>query len=537
MLKYKTIFDNFDLKKFEDSVFSGKEHGWNAAYECCDRWVNSNKIALNWISSKSEFEKLSYRDLEVKSKQFANMLIQKGIKKGDVVAGLLPRIPELLVIIVGTWRIGAVYQPLFTAFGPKAIETRVSKITGSNAKIILTDSINKSKLDDLPNCPLIIEIDRSKDSEENFNKKLIKQKTDLKTVSLTRVDPFTTLFTSGTTGNPKGVVYPNEMLTAIAAYMIFGIGLRKTDSYWCMADPGWAYGLLYAVIGPLLLGATTTMYEGGFTAESTLSVVEKLSINNLAAAPTVYRLLMSADKELKLKLKGKLRVASSAGEPLNPELSRWAEKELETPLCDHYGQSEFGMTLANHHGLIHKQKKGSAGLPMPGMTVDILDKENNPLPPGNPGNLAINISESPLFMFKSYGYGATSPIQNNWYLSGDTMIKDKEGYYFFVGRSDDIITSSGYRIGPFDVESALIEHKAVTEAAVIGKPDPERTEIVKAFVVLQKGYSASDSLIVELQNYVRKRLSAHAFPREVSFIDELPKTPSGKVQRFLLREK
>nr|MBC8410827.1 AMP-binding protein [Paracoccaceae bacterium] len=276
MLEYQKIFDTFDLKEFEDSVFSGKEHGWNAAYECCDRWVNSNKIALNWISSKSEFEKLSYRSLEVKSKQFANMLIQKGIKNGDVVAGLLPRIPELLVVIVGTWRIGAVYQPLFTAFGPKAIETRVSKKTGSNAKIILTDSINKSKLDDLPNCPLIIEIDRSKDSEENFNKKLIKQKTDLKTVSLTRIDPFTTLFTSGTTGNPKGVVYPNEMLTAIAAYMIYGIGLRKTDSYWCMADPGWAYGLLYAVIGPLLLGATTTMYEGGFTTESTLSVIEKL---------------------------------------------------------------------------------------------------------------------------------------------------------------------------------------------------------------------------------------------------------------------
>ena len=174
---------------------------------------------------------------------------------------------------------------------------------------------------------------------------------------------------------------------------------------------------------------------------------------------------------------------------------------------------------------------------MPGMAVDILDKDNNPLPPGEPGNLAINISKSPLFMFKSYGYGAASPIQNNWYLSGDTMIKDKEGYYFFVGRSDDIITSSGYRIGPFDVESALIEHQAVTEAAVIGKPDPERTEIVKAFIVLQKGYSASDSLIVELQNYVRKRLSAHAFPREISFIDELPKTPSGKVQRFLLRKK
>ena len=537
MLKYEKIFDNFDLKKFETSVLSGKGHDWNAAYECCDRWVNSNKTALNWISSKGKLDQLSYRDLEVKSKNFANILIKKGIKSGDVVAGLLPRIPELLVVIVGTWRIGAVYQPLFTAFGPKAIEIRISKQTGSNAKIILTDPVNKSKLDNLPNCPIIIEIDRSINSDDNFTKKLKSQKTDLKTVFLKRIDPFTTLFTSGTTGNPKGVIYPNEMLTAIAAYMIYGIDLRENDSYWCMADPGWAYGLLYAAIGPLLMGITTTMYEGVFTVESTISVIERLNINNLAAAPTVYRLLMKSDKELKLKLKGKLRVASSAGEPLNPELSRWAKKELETPLYDHYGQSEFGMTLVNHHGLHHKQKEGSAGLPMPGMMVDILDKENKPLPPGEPGNLAINVSNSPLFTFKGYGYGAASPIQKNWYLSGDTMIKDKDGYYFFVGRSDDIITSSGYRIGPFDVESALIEHQAVTEVAVIGKPDPERTEIVKAFIVLQKGYPASDALIVELQNYVRKRLSAHAFPREISFIDELPKTPSGKVQRFILREK
>ena len=168
MLEYQKIFDTFDLKEFENSVFSGKEHDWNAAYECCDRWVDSNKIALNWISSKGKFEKLSYSDLEIKSKQFANMLIQKGIENGDVVAGLLPRIPELLVAIVGTWRIGAVYQPLFTAFGPKAIETRISKKTGSNAKIILTDSMNKSKLDNLPNCPIIIEIDRSNNSEKKF---------------------------------------------------------------------------------------------------------------------------------------------------------------------------------------------------------------------------------------------------------------------------------------------------------------------------------------------------------------------------------
>lgn len=534
MPNYQEAYDLFDFKNFETSVLSKNTNGWNAAHECCDRWVDSNKIALNWVGSEEIIENLSFKDLQIKSKLFANILKQEGIKSGDVIAGLLPRIPELLIVIVGTWRIGAVYQPLFTAFGPKAIETRISRKTGSGAKIILTDPRNKYKLTGFSECPNIIEIDRHVNSSENFNQKLNKQKAEFETTFLKRNDPFTALFTSGTTGNPKGVIYPNEMLSAIAAYMLYGIDLRKNDNFWCMADPGWAYGLLYAIIGPLLLGHSTTMYEGTFSVDSTISVIEKFKINNLAGAPTVYRLLMKSNKETIIKLRNKLRIASSAGEPLNPELQRWANNELRLPLYDHYGQSEFGMSLINHHGLKHKHKEGSAGLPMPGMVTAILDKDNKPLPPDEPGNLAINIKKSPMFTFRGYGYGAKAPIKNNWYLSGDTMRKDKDGYYFFIGRSDDIITSSGYRIGPFDVESALIEHPAVTEAAVVGKPDPERTEIVKAFVVLQKEYKGSEILITELQDYVRKRLSAHSFPKEISFIRELPKTPSGKVQRFML---
>jgi acetyl-CoA synthetase len=232
---------------------------------------------------------------------------------------------------------------------------------------------------------------------------------------------------------------------------------------------------------------------------------------------------------------GQLRVASSAGEPLNPEVARWARRVLKCPLQDQYGQTETGMLVNNHHGLRHQIKEGSAGLSMPGFSLEILDDDLKPVPADTAGILAVNRPRSPLCTFAGYWRAPSPSIRGDWYLTGDTMTRDVDGHFFFVGRSDDIITSAGYRIGPFDVESALMEHAAVAEVAVVGKPDPERTEIVKAFVVLRPGHAASDMLKAELQQHVRTRLSAHAFPREVAFVSELPKTPSGKVQRFVLR--
>jgi acetyl-CoA synthetase len=258
-------------------------------------------------------------------------------------------------------------------------------------------------------------------------------------------------------------------------------------------------------------------------------------ITNLAASPTAYRMLMSAGEEAMTPIAQNLRVASSAGEPLNPEVIRWAERVLHCPLCDHYGQTEVAMVINNHHALIHPIKSGAAGLPMPGFKLAILDENLVEQPPNEPGVLAVSISQSPLYTFTGYWRAETPSVRGNWYITGDTMMKDEDGYFFFVGRNDDIITSSGYRIGPFDVESVVMEHSAVAEVAVIGKPDPVRTEIVKAVIVLKSGVEGTEALKVEIQQMVRQRLSTHSYPREIDFVASLPKTPSGKIQRFILR--
>jgi acetyl-CoA synthetase len=293
--------------------------------------------------------------------------------------------------------------------------------------------------------------------------------------------------------------------------------------------------MLYAVTGPLLLGHATTFCEGGFSVDSTLHILQDQRITNLAAAPTAYRLLMAAGDAAMAPVARQLRVASSAGEPLNPEVIRWAARVLHCPLADHYGQTEVAMMINNHHALRHAVKPGAAGLPMPGFQMAILDDDLNVQPPGVPGVLAVHIPGSPLYTFGGYWRADTPNVRGDWYITGDTMVQDSDGHFAFVGRNDDIITSAGYRIGPFDVESAVMGHPAVAEVAVIGKPDPERTEIVKAVIVLKTGIAGSDALAAEIQQLVRQRLSTHAYPREIDFVAALPKTPSGKVQRFLLR--
>jgi len=530
MRDYVEASKNFSMTALEKTVLQGSfSKGLNACVECCDRWAHDDAIALEWYGTSGEHETVTFLQLREASARFANYLTSQGIGAGDVVAGLLPRIPDLLTVILGTWRIGAIYQPLFTAFGPAAVESRVTAKGGSQAKLIVTDATNRPKLDAVSDCPPVLVVG------QDFTEMLAQQSAAFEPVMLKGVDPFIMLFTSGTTGKPKGVRYPLSLLLPVAAYMRDAVDLQKQDAYWNVADPGWAYGMLYAVVGPLLLGHATTLNEGGFTVESTLRIMLDRKITNLAAAPTVYRMLMSAGEEAMAPIAHQLRVASSAGEPLNPEVIRWAERVLHCPLCDHYGQTEIAMIINNHHALRHGIKLGAAGLPMPGFKLAILDDNLAVQPAHTPGVLAVSISQSPLYTFTGYFEAETPSVRGDWYVTGDTMMQDEDGYFFFVGRNDDIITSSGYRIGPFDVESVVMEHPAVAEVAVIGKPDPVRTEIVKAVIVLKLGIEGTEGLKVEIQQLVRQRLSTHAYPREIDFIASLPKTPSGKIQRFILR--
>jgi acetyl-CoA synthetase len=534
--EYDAALADFDFERIASSFAGSLESGINVCIECCDRHAGSGGVALDWEGVDGRRASMSFIELKAQSARFANLLSAQGIGPGDVVAGLLPRTPALLIVALGTWRAGAVYQPLFTAFGGKAIEHRVSV---SGAKLIVTDAANRYKLSEIDNLPTVV-VSGLADSgtsapDIDLSAELDRQSDAFEPVLRSGEDPFIILFTSGTTGLPKGVQVPIRALCAFLVYMRDGMDLRAADNFWNIADPGWAYGLYYAILGPLLLGHATTFYEGSFTAESTYRIIAEHGITNLAGSPTAFRLLIAAGPEAAAAAKGRLRVVSSAGEPLNPEVIRWFAEHLDVVVHDQYGQTETGMVLGNHHGLAHPVSPGSAGFAMPGYRVTVLGDDGGELPAGTPGALAIDIARSPLMWFTGYFSQPTAALSGGYYRTGDTVEIDANGEVSFIGRADDVITSSGYRIGPFDVESSLLEHDAVIEAAVVGKPDPHRTELVKAFVVVASHRVPDESLAEELKAWVKHRLSAHAYPREIEFVTDLPKTPSGKLQRFLLR--
>jgi acetyl-CoA synthetase len=509
----------------------------NACVECCDRHALPGRIALFWEGRDGASATYTFSDLQDKAARFANFLLAQGVKKGDKVAGLLPRNIELLITVFATWRIGAVYQPLFTAFGPKAIEHRLSS---SGAKVVVTDAGNRSKLSEVADCPTIVTVAGPKGQgivrgDYSFWAELANYSAECEPVLLTGEDPFLLMFTSGTTGPSKALSVPLKAIVAFQSYTRDAVDLRPEDAFWNVADPGWAYGIYFGVTGPMAMGHPITFYDGPFTLESTCRVINKYGITNLTGSPTAYRLLIAGGDELARSIKGKLRIVSSAGEPLNPEVIRWFADNLGVVIHDHYGQTELGMVLCNHHGLEHPIHMGAAGFASPGHRIAVLDGEYKELGVGQPGILAIDRTQSPMCWFAGYEGAPTKAFVGNYYLSGDTVEWNPDGSISFVGRSDDVITTSGYRVGPFDVESALIEHPAVIEAAVVGKPDPERTELVKAFVVICEQYRATPELAEELRQHVRKRLAAHSYPREIEFVSELPKTPSGKLQRFILR--
>ena len=537
MRDYSSATSQFDYLHTVNAALHGSLEALNACVECCDRHALPGRIALFWEGRDGSDATWTYRDLQDNAARFANFLLAQGVTKGDKVAGLLPRTAELLIVVLATWRIGAVYQPLFTAFGPKAIEHRLGS---SGARIVVTDSVNRAKLNEVSGCPTVVTVGGEQGrgivrGDFSFWAEVANHSNQCEPVMLTGEDPFLLMFTSGTTGPAKALAVPLKAIVAFQSYTRDAVDLRPEDAFWNLADPGWAYGIYFGVTGPLAMGHPITFYDGPFTLESTCRVINKYGITNLTGSPTAYRLLIAGGEQFARSVKGRLRIVSSAGEPLNPEVIRWFADHLDVVIHDHYGQTELGMVLCNHHGLEHPVHLGAAGFASPGHRIVVLDENHQELGVGQPGILAVDRSQSPMCWFAGYAGGPTKAFVGNYYLSGDTVELNPDGSISFVGRSDDVITTSGYRVGPFDVESALIEHPAVVEAAVVGKPDPERTELVKAFVVLSAQYRAAPELAEKLRQHVRKRLAAHAYPREIEFVSDLPKTPSGKLQRFILR--
>lgn len=503
----------------------------------CDRHSRDGAVALVF-EGPAGTRSLTYEELGQRSRRVAGAMREAGIEAGDRVAVLLPKSPELLVALVAIWRLGAVHVPLFTAFGPDAVAYRVEH---SGARLAIADEGNRGKLDGAGEVPVMCVDGRETDLDFRAAEE---GEAELDGVERRGEDLMILLYTSGTTGQPKGVEVPVRALASIHSYMRYGLDLQPDDVFWNLADPGWAYGLWYGIVGPLLLGHTIHLRGKPFDAEGTYETLVEHGVTNLAGAPTAYRALRAAGVPEGFSDRCRLRVASSAGEPLNAALLDWSERELGVPLHDHYGQSELGMAIAfaHHPSLRRAPVADCMGFSLPGHRAVVLGDDGEELLAGTEGEVAIDVPASPLFWFRGYFEDLERTAERfrhgaRYYLTADAARLDEEGLFHFASRTDDVITSSGYRIGPFEVESALIAHPSVAEVAVIGTPDELRGEAVTAFVVPSSAGEGTSELAEELRLFVKSRLAKHLYPRHVLFVEQLPRTASGKVRRIALRER
>lgn len=518
-----------------------------AAELLCDRHP-ADQVAFTVVEADLSTRDLTYGQLRRDSARFAAALAGLGVAPGDKVAVLMGKSAELVVALLGIWRRGAVHVPLFTAFAPPAIALRLE---ASAAKTVVVDAGQRGKLapgEDIPaDAPwqIVVAGGEPGTGELSFDRLLGSYSGDEpegRAIARGGGGTLVQLFTSGTTGTPKGVPVPIKALASFQIYLEYGLDVRPDDVFWNAADPGWAYGLYYAILGPLAAGTRSLLLRSGFSPALTWQVMRELGVTNFAAAPTVYRTLRSAPE---LSPDGlRLRTASSAGEPLTPEVITWAQQTFGIALRDHYGQTEHGMVIVNGWAdeIRSAVRPGSMGKPLPGWAAEVLhDDRDEPAPAGTAGRVAIGVADSPLMWFSGYSDAPEKTAERftddgQWYLTGDAGTRDEDGCFFFSARDDDVIIMAGYRIGPFDVESVLLQHDLVIDAAAVGVPDALRGEVIEAFVVLRPGTVGDEALVTELQQLVKRRFAAHAHPRVIHFTDRLPKTPSGKIQRFVLRE-
>ncbi|WP_419791788.1 acetate--CoA ligase [Staphylococcus chromogenes] len=539
LTEYEKIYQSFKWEDVENA-FSWSETGKvNMAYECIDRHVDEgkgDKIALNY---KDDVRKESYtfNELKQKSNQAANVLKTKAqVQKGDRVFIFMPRTPELYFAFLGILKIGAIVGPLFEAFMEKAVKDRLEN---SDAKVIITTNslLPRIPKDDLPNLETIIVVDENvSDEYVDFNTEMEHASDQFEIEWLNQDDGLILHYTSGSTGQPKGVLHVQKAMLVHYISGKYVLDLQEDDVYWCTADPGWVTGTSYGIFAPWLNGVTNCIAGGRFSPEAWYSMIEEFKVTIWYTAPTALRMLMSAGDDLVEKYNlSSVRSILSVGEPLNPEVIKWAKKVYDKRVLDTWWMTETGgHMIVNYPSM--DIKLGSMGKPLPGIEAAIIDNEGNPLPPNRMGNLAIK-KGWPSMMYKIWKNPEKyqSYFIGDWYVSGDSAYQDEDGYFWFQGRVDDVIMTAGERVGPFEVESKLVEHEAVAEAGVIGKPDPVRGEIIKAFVALRKGYEPSDALKEDIRKFVKEGLAAHAAPREIEFKDKLPKTRSGKIMRRVLK--
>ncbi|HBP17748.1 MAG TPA: acetate--CoA ligase, partial [Planctomycetes bacterium] len=523
--------------------------GLNIAYEAVVRHAAGplrDRVAFRFLGRKDEVAELSYGQLDEQSARFAGLLAELGVARGERVFLLAGRIPELYVAVLGALRHGAVVSPLFAAFGPEPIQARLE--IGAGKVLVTTSALYKSKVKKiraaLPALEHVLVVGEPEkvaklEGVVDLRARLAEVEPRREVAPTQPEDPALLHFTSGTTGKPKGALHVHQAVQWHRASAAWALDLHPDDVFWCTADPGWVTGMSYGIVAPLVLGLTSIVDEADFNAERWYRILAEQRVTVWYTAPTAVRMLMKVgDEAAREQDLSALRFVASVGEPLNPEAVRWGVEALGLPIHDNWWQTETGgIMIANTAAM--PIKPGSMGRPLPGIEVSIVRKTPEGLShlgAGEEGELALRRGwPSMVRTYLNEEERYQRCFVGEWYLSGDLARRDADGYVWFVGRADDVINTSGHLVGPFEVESALMEHPAVAEVGVIGKPDPVAMELVKAFVALKPGHEDSDELRQELFAFARKRLGSAVAPKELEVVAGLPKTRSGKIMRRILR--
>ena len=539
---YDEAYANFNWEEVNKNFTWNETGRVNMAYEAIDKHAKSdrkNKVAL-YYQDGSRKEKYTFKEMKDFSNKAGNVLKNYGdVEKGDRVFIFMPRSPELYFALLGAVKLGAIVGPLFEAFMEGAVRDRLED---SEAKVLITtpELLERVPLNDLPALKTVFLVgDNVEEGGKTvaFNPLFEQASKELHIEWLGREDGLILHYTSGSTGKPKGVLHAQNAMVQHYQTAKWVLDLKEDDVYWCTADPGWVTGTAYGIFAPWLVGASNVILGGRFSPEAWYEALQDYGVTVWYSAPTAFRMLMGAGQDAIKKYDlSQVRHVLSVGEPLNPEVIRWGMNAFGLRIHDTWWMTETGGQVICNYPCM-EIRPGSMGKPIPGVKAAIVDNEGNEVPPYTMGNLAIGKGWPAMMRgiwnnkqkYESYF------MPGDWYVSGDSAYMDEDGYFWFQGRIDDVIMTSGERVGPFEVESKLIEHAAVAEAGVIGIPDPVRGEIIKAFIALRAGYEPSDELKEEIRQFVKKGLAAHAAPRQIEFSDKLPKTRSGKIMRRVLK--
>ena len=556
MKSYEEEYKNFSWQISRNELGYNDGDVINIGEYCTDRICRmgkANKLALIWEGFNGEEKRYTFDDMRVLSNTIAAFLQELGINPGDRVCLFMDKVPELYFGFLGILKMGAIAQPLFSAFGSESLLTRLED---AQTSAIFTQKKHLAKVrnivEQLPSLKNIIVVDDVYPPDRRDGNKPLREKeiafhmdkaervNDFKIYPSKAETPSVLHYTSGTTGQPKGAQHVHYSLISQYITAKYVLDIKDEDIYWCTADPGWVTGTSYGIIGAWANAATQCVLDAGFKAETWYKFIEKHKITVWYSAPTAIRALMKEGTEAVKKYDlSSLRHLTSVGEPLNAEAVIWSKEAFGLPFLDTYWQTETGsIVISNYPGM--QIKPGSMGKAFPGITATVVDlKTHQPIEKrGIVGMIALKPGWPA--MFRTYWNNKETydkKFQNGWYLCGDRASIDEEGYFWFVGRDDDVINTAGHLVGPFEIESALLEHPSVAESAVVGKPDPMNMEVVKAFIALKPGNEKTKMLELDIMNFVRKKLSALAMPQEIEFVDSLPKTRSGKIMRRVLRAK